>query len=231
MASALASLLYSCVSVGWEGKLVSISVKRSSGFKQFWFSEVTSYKFPPPAEKQNDSLWSQAPFIGRMVVPSKRVTFPARSTLASVYMRKNLTPLHESRAGRACSCRLALTELTQLGEPKCLYGEKLAQLGGAPGHRKKVTRLGWSPFQPRQHFVSYVNSSSSFVTKCRKRCLAQGSSGRRVALLPGRTFFHINGPNRSKIVNCMFLQFQPQSTDNGSHRVLRKQFSLEKRAM
>ena len=63
-------------------------------------------------------------------MPGKRVTLPAESTLASVYMRKKLTPLPELRAGRACSDRLAFTELTRLGEPKCLYGEKLARQGG-----------------------------------------------------------------------------------------------------
>lgn len=31
---------------------------------------------------------------------------------------------------RACSACLALTELTRLGEPKCLYREKLARQGG-----------------------------------------------------------------------------------------------------
>ena len=31
---------------------------------------------------------------------------------------------------RACSDRLALPELTRLGEPKCLYEEKLARLEG-----------------------------------------------------------------------------------------------------
>ena len=32
----------------------------------------------------------------------------------------------------ACSDRLFLTELPRLGEPKCLYGEKLARLVGSP---------------------------------------------------------------------------------------------------
>ena len=72
----------------------------------------------------------KAPSIWRKVVPGKRVTLPAASTLASVYMRKTFTPLPESRAGRVCSDRLALTELTRLGAPKCLYGEKLARLEG-----------------------------------------------------------------------------------------------------
>ena len=67
----------------------------------------------------------------------KRVTLPSESTLGNVYMRKKLTPLPEPRGGRACSDRLALTELTRLGEPKCSYGEKLARLGGWPYHRKK----------------------------------------------------------------------------------------------
>ena len=76
------------------------------------------------------SRFYKVPFIWRKVVPGKRVTLPAESTSASVYMRTKMTPLPESRAGRACSDRLALTELTRLGEPKCLYGEKLARLGG-----------------------------------------------------------------------------------------------------
>ena len=33
---------------------------------------------------------------------------------------------------RACSDCLSLAELSQLGDPKVLYGEKLAQLGGRP---------------------------------------------------------------------------------------------------
>ena len=43
---------------------------------------------------------SKAPFIWRKVVPGKRVTLPAESTLASVYMRKKLTLLPEPRADR-----------------------------------------------------------------------------------------------------------------------------------
>ena len=38
--------------------------------------------------------------------------------------------LSNNNRARACSDRLSLTELTRLGEPKCLYGEKLARLGG-----------------------------------------------------------------------------------------------------
>ena len=41
---------------------------------------------------------TEAPFIWRKVVPGKRVTLPAESTLASVYMRKKLTLLPEPRA-------------------------------------------------------------------------------------------------------------------------------------
>ena len=78
-------------------------------------------------------LMAKAPFIWRKVVPGKRATLLAESTLASVYMRKKLTPLPEPRAdnrAHACSECLALTELARLGEPKCLHGEKLARLGG-----------------------------------------------------------------------------------------------------
>ena len=75
---------------------------------------------------------SKAPFTWRKVVPGKRVTLLAESTLPSVYMRKKLTPLPEPRAdnrAHACSDCLALTELTRLSEPKRLYGEKLARPG------------------------------------------------------------------------------------------------------
>ena len=44
------------------------------------------------------SVVAKAPFIWRKVVPGKRVTLLAESTLPSVYMRKKLTPLPEPRA-------------------------------------------------------------------------------------------------------------------------------------
>ena len=43
----------------------------------------------------------------RKVVPGKRVTLPAESTLLSVFMREKLTPLPESRAGFAMTTMLA----------------------------------------------------------------------------------------------------------------------------
>ena len=51
-------------------------------------------------------------------------------------MRKELTPLPESTADRFNfdHALIVLTELTWLGEPKCLYGETLARLGGWPYH-------------------------------------------------------------------------------------------------
>ena len=36
--------------------------------------------------------------------------------------------------------RLALIGLIRMGQPKCLYGEKLAWLRGLPYHPKRVTR-------------------------------------------------------------------------------------------
>ena len=79
--------------------------------------------------------------------PPTRVNFTVR-----LYERK-VDPsarvnnwLCDDNSARACSARLSLTELTRLGEPKCLYGEKLARLGERPYYRKRVTRLGGSPF-------------------------------------------------------------------------------------
>ena len=72
-------------------------------------------------QKQKKTNEIKAPFIWRKVLPGKKVTQQAESSLASVYTRKKLTPLPQSRAGSAWSDHgLALTELTWLGEPKCL---------------------------------------------------------------------------------------------------------------
>ena len=63
--------------------------------------------------------------------PPSRVNFTER-----LYERK-IDPsvrvkswLCDDNSACACSDRLSLTELTRLGEPKCLCGEKLARLGG-----------------------------------------------------------------------------------------------------
>ena len=52
-------------------------------------------------------LLSKAPFTWRKVVPGKRVTLLAESTLPSVYMRKKLTPLPEPRANFPITTELA----------------------------------------------------------------------------------------------------------------------------
>ena len=128
----------SCAEILEVGKhfFAASSIKKMSRFEEVSPEEIKgiAWKF------------TKAPFIWRKVVPSKRVTLLAESTLPSVYMRKKLTRakswLSNNNRARACSDRLSLTELTRLGEPKCLYGEKLARLGGWPYHRKRVTRLG-----------------------------------------------------------------------------------------
>lgn len=102
-------------------------------------------------------------------------------------MRKKFTPLPERRAdssARPCSDCLALT---WLGEPKCLYGEKLVQLGRWPYHRKRVTRL--------------------LAELMWKSWLAQGSSGRRVTLLTAAGFLHIFGAFISILYSQILWRF------------------------
>ena len=62
---------------------------------------------------------------------------PSRVNFSKRLYEKNVDPfarvkswLSNDNRARACSDRLVLIELTRLGGPKCLYGEKLAQLGG-----------------------------------------------------------------------------------------------------
>ena len=55
--------------------------------------------------------------------PEKEGHPPAEST------EKIVDPFARANCTRTCSDCLALTELTQLGESKCLYGETLDQRG------------------------------------------------------------------------------------------------------
>ena len=101
-------------------------------------------------------------------------------------MRKKCTPLPEPRAkkrARVHTVCLSLTELIQLGELKSLYPEKLVQLRGLGKPAGQVICSSLTRF-----FVSNVNGLPSFVRKCRKRQLVEGSSGRGVTLLH-RTIF------------------------------------------
>ena len=65
--------------------------------------------------------------------PPSRVNFRERLYEKNVdpFARVKSWPSIDNRA-RACSDRIVLIELTQLGEPKCLYGDKLARLEGGP---------------------------------------------------------------------------------------------------
>ena len=56
--------------------------------------------------------------------PEKEGHAPAKPT------EKIVDPFARANSGRTCFDCLVLTELTQLGESKCLYGETLDQLGG-----------------------------------------------------------------------------------------------------
>ena len=63
--------------------------------------------------------------------PPSRVNFTERLYEKKVYSFAQVKSwLSNNNSARACPDRLALTELTRPGEPKSLYGEKLARLGG-----------------------------------------------------------------------------------------------------
>ena len=62
--------------------------------------------------------------------PAKGGHPPSRVNFSERLYEKKVDPFARSNSARACSDCLALTELSWLGEPKCLYGEKLARLGG-----------------------------------------------------------------------------------------------------
>ena len=81
--------------------------------------------------------------LGEEGHPPSRVNFTERLYERKVEPSARVKSwLCNDNSGRACSDRLSFTELTRLGEPKCLYGEKLARVGGRPYLRKRLTRLG-----------------------------------------------------------------------------------------
>ena len=62
--------------------------------------------------------------------PGKEGHPPRRVNFIERLYEKKVDPFARANSARACSDCLALTVLTRLDEPKCLYGEKLARLGG-----------------------------------------------------------------------------------------------------
>ena len=114
-----------------------------------WLFHV-NVSVPARASSFQSEAWlhhtSNAPFIWRTPTPSRKVSIPTESTLASVYMRHKLTPLPEPTLLVLVLClkqrsRILIVSLW-LGEPKCLYGEKLVRLGGCPYHpARQVTVL------------------------------------------------------------------------------------------
>ena len=62
--------------------------------------------------------------------PMKESHPPSQVNFSECLYEKKVDPFARANSARVCSDCLALTELTRLGEPKCLYGEKLARLGG-----------------------------------------------------------------------------------------------------
>ena len=64
------------------------------------------------------------------ICPGKEGHPPSRVNFSERLYEKKVYPFARANSTRACFDCLDLTELTRLGEPKCLYEEKLAQLGG-----------------------------------------------------------------------------------------------------
>ena len=62
--------------------------------------------------------------------PGKEGHPPSRVNFSKHLYEKKVDPFARTNSVCTCSDCLALMELTRLGEPKCLYGEKLALLGG-----------------------------------------------------------------------------------------------------
>ena len=104
-------------------------------------------------------------------------------------MRKKLTSLPEPTAlAHAC-----LDGVDPAGRAKVFIWRKVgpARRVTLPSKKGDPARRVTLPAEPT--FCFSCKRFANIGRKCRKSWLAQGSSGRRVTLLPGTTFLHING--------------------------------------
>ena len=62
--------------------------------------------------------------------PRKEGNTPSRVNFSERLYEKKVDPFALANSACSFSDCLSLMELTRQGEPKCLYGEKLARLGG-----------------------------------------------------------------------------------------------------
>ena len=53
--------------------------------------------------------------------PGRKVTLPPVSTVVGIYLRKKVDPFAQANSSCTCYDCLTLTELTRVGEPKCLW--------------------------------------------------------------------------------------------------------------
>ena len=112
------------------------------------------------------------------------LTLQPKSTLPSVYMRKKLTLLPKSRAGflmitelAPCSDCFALTELTQLSKTKCLYGEKLAWLGGQTLPSQKGDPARWVTLLAEPTFCFSFKRFAKFCKEMYEKLACPGNLG------------------------------------------------------
>ena len=105
-----------------------------------------------------------------------------------------VTPLREPTA-LADALHECLYQVDPAGQPKCLYGEKLAGIGEWP-----AIKLKGNPARGVSLLVE-PNGSLRSVRKCMKSWFAQYSSGRWVTFLSWASFHHVIGAKTYCIFN------------------------------
>lgn len=104
----------------------------------------------------------------------------------SVYNEKKVDPLAREYA-LVVSAKTELTRLSCLHVAVKLFTWRKV----SPVKRMTLSSIKGEPAETT--FVSRANGSPSFIRKGWESWLALGNSGRRVALLSGIRFLHING--------------------------------------
>ena len=100
-------------------------------------------------------------------------------------------------------CLSRLDKVYPAGRAKVFIWRKVDPARRATLKKKKSYLARWVALLAEPtFFFSHVNGSPSFVRKCRRSWLARGRSGRRVTLLPGTTFLHVNGALNSYDQPC-----------------------------
>ena len=179
---------------------ITENVGNNSGFLKsnkglLWTPELecSFFKFISYISQRESDKYIQLARISWLCIPIQTIDFPTTLSWLPIMLlqpwRDLFSDCLKQRSRMLWLSRLAVDPVGRTKVYSVYMEKNLATLGGWPYHQKGVTRLGGSPFQPSQLFVSPVN--------CSPRNVWNVGSTRVVQLFYPKQLFSIlaTGPN------------------------------------